>query len=482
MSVEKVTCEEAIQKLFEATADNKIRLNGVEKKIIEIHQNILEMNTNSINSIPNQFLDLKEKVADQLDTLQTQTLRWQNSTTLALEEKQHQWNQLTDNLRALREEIKRISEIIITKNPKQNETQQSTENDGTSTPQIRCNSSAINDSLDNTQVSQRQNTCCMNHNNPGTSEGIAKNYQRATAQTIIMPPASSIPTFSGNIVENPRQFLIRVREYAETINQWNEQATLNGISQFLRGTALEWYCQIRTSHRRPHTWTEFVTLFLDQFNSPIRKARNEQLWKSCKQEEEETINEFVVRLRALWIEQKPNETEDDLVRHLMCKIRNNLLTMIGVSRCGSLDEIIAEAQKVEEILYQRNRQHYKRAVQDPFGRNISTSVTFSDEEHHELQTMTTDRTTKQRPYKFGSEMSKNSDHQEQAQYRRYPAATIKSQQYSYTTEPIECYACGKHGHMKRNCPNQYDVYSQQANKLSKNKIGAQDRRDHGAPM
>ncbi len=74
-----------------------------------------------------------------------------------------------------------------------------------------------------------------------------------------------------------------MKEYAETVNHWNEQSLLNGISQFLRDTALEWYCQLRTSHRRPQTWTDFVAVFLNQFNSPLRRARQEQLWKNCKQ-------------------------------------------------------------------------------------------------------------------------------------------------------------------------------------------------------
>ena len=142
---------------------------------------------------------------------------------------------------------------------------------------------------------------------------ITSETTTTTIQTIIIPPATSIPTFSGNILENSRQFLIRVKDYAETVNHWDDRILLNGISQFLRETALEWYCQLRTSNRRPQSWNEFTTIFLNQFNSPIRRARQEQQWNNCKQEEKETINEFVVRLRALWREQKPNETEDDLV-------------------------------------------------------------------------------------------------------------------------------------------------------------------------
>ncbi|CAF4881920.1 unnamed protein product [Rotaria sp. Silwood1] len=66
------------------------------------------------------------------------------------------------------------------------------------------------------------------------------------------------------------------------------------------------------SHRRPQTWTEFTDVFLAQFNSPVRGAKQEQEWHECKQKEDETINEFLVCLRALWKEQKPKETEADL--------------------------------------------------------------------------------------------------------------------------------------------------------------------------
>ena len=74
---------------------------------------------------------------------------------------------------------------------------------------------------------------------------------------------------------------------------------LLGISQFLRETALDWYCQIRASRRRPQIWAEFVTLFLSQFNPPIRIARQEQEWCECKQWENESINEFLIRLRSI---------------------------------------------------------------------------------------------------------------------------------------------------------------------------------------
>ncbi|CAF3592735.1 unnamed protein product [Rotaria sp. Silwood1] len=95
------------------------------------------------------------------------------------------------------------------------------------------------------------------------------------SQTILIPPPATAPIFHGKHSEGQTQFLIRIQEYAETVNQWDKQSLLHGISKFLQGTALDWYCQLRPSHRRPQTWVDFVELFLAQFNSPVRAACQE---------------------------------------------------------------------------------------------------------------------------------------------------------------------------------------------------------------
>jgi hypothetical protein len=295
-----------------------------------------------------------------------------------------------------------------------------------------------------------------------------------TTHTIVIPPTSCIPTFHGIISENPRQFLIRLKEYAETVKHWNEQSLLNGISQFLRDTALEWYCQLRTSHRRPQTWTDFVAVFLNQFNSPIRRARQEQLRKNCKQEENETINEFIVRLRALWRERKPNETEDDLIRHLMCKMKNSLLAMIGVSRYETLDEIIFEAQKVEEILYQRSKQQQQdnNIKQESSHYNTASTRLYDEDEQCEVQAMSVQQ-TKQR---FNS-------YRKKPQYTNYSPQATTNRRGLQPTYNLKCYACGLKGHTQNHCRRRHNVYQQQdSQRYPKNDNGAQAGRDHGAPI
>ena len=122
----------------------------------------------------------------------------------------------------------------------------------------------------------------------------------------------------------------------------------------------------------------------------MRRTRHEQQRKNCKQEENETINEFIIiRLHALSREQKPNETENDLIQHLLCKMKNNLLTMVEISGCESLDEIISKAQRVEEILYQRNKLTYRRDCQNSPQNNRSAISMFDNEYHQERQALST---------------------------------------------------------------------------------------------
>ncbi|CAF4277430.1 unnamed protein product, partial [Rotaria magnacalcarata] len=111
----------------------------------------------------------------------------------------------------------------------------------------------------------------------------------ATNNTIVLPPISSFPRFSGKPIERPRQFLLRVVEYAGTINNWSTDTLLQGISQFLKESALEWYCQLYITNNTPLNWSQFVNRFLARFYSPIRVA----------QQDNETINEFVARLQAI---------------------------------------------------------------------------------------------------------------------------------------------------------------------------------------
>jgi hypothetical protein len=118
------------------------------------------------------------------------------------------------------------------------------------------------------------------------NDQITKSDQQGTKgapQTITLPASTNTPTFYGKPSERPGQFLIRIEDYSETINQWNRNDLVRGISQFLRDSALDWYCRLRRTERLPNSWNEFKRIFLDQFNSPLRTAQRQRDWDECKQ-------------------------------------------------------------------------------------------------------------------------------------------------------------------------------------------------------
>ena len=104
----------------------------------------------------------------------------------------------------------------------------------------------------------------------------APQWSFTSPRTIVLPPTSAAPTFSGKPVERPRQFLLRVEEYTQTVNHWSRDTLLQGISQYLKDDALEWYCQLRLTPHAPCTWDDFAVRFLAQFHSPIRAAQQDQ--------------------------------------------------------------------------------------------------------------------------------------------------------------------------------------------------------------
>ncbi|CAM4831673.1 unnamed protein product [Rotaria magnacalcarata] len=146
--------------------------------------------------------------------------------------------------------------------------------------------------------------------------------------TIVLPPTTSLPTFSGKYTESTRQFLIRVEEYARTVNSWSRETLLRGISQFLKDDAFEWYCQLCYINTTSVDWNQFVVRFLAQFHSPIQAAQQEQAWIECKQFESETINQFVVRLRSIWLEQKPHELESDFTKHRFFQLSDSVTRIL----------------------------------------------------------------------------------------------------------------------------------------------------------
>ncbi|CAF1229552.1 unnamed protein product, partial [Rotaria magnacalcarata] len=121
MASEKVTIEQVVQKLSEANNNSNAHLNALETKLDEIHLNVMEQNKNMNMNVPNEIMNVQEKMINQIEIIQKRTKELQDTTTSKLEEKQQQWEQLTDNIRDMRTEMKKICEALERKASRKND-------------------------------------------------------------------------------------------------------------------------------------------------------------------------------------------------------------------------------------------------------------------------------------------------------------------------------------------------------------------------
>ena len=282
------------------------------------------------------------------------------------------------------------------------------------------------------------------HQSTTSAPLFPSHWSYASPRPIVLPPTSAAPTFSGKPTERPRQFLLRIEEYTQTVNHWSRETLLQGISQYLKDDALEWYCQLRFTPQTPPTWDDFGVRFLAQFHSPIRAAQQDQAWTDCKQGENETINQFVVRLRSLWLEQKPDEKELDFTKHLFCKMRPDMLNLMNFSRSSSLETIIIEAQKVEEILFMRTKEQRQRDLQSSKPTSVNNSFRASTSSARVSQS---------------NVPSLVDTHMHSSNNSRFNSRSTVAPLSSTARPAVTCWRCYEPGHYAPDCPLNDDKFA-----------------------
>lgn len=431
--------EEAIIEIRSLQLKHNQEIKQLKEEFKSIQENIT-MNINDTNKNMEEKLDaLNDKISAHVATTSTKidnglsNIKEEMATTIIQQMKSQQdearthqeqnSNSLAAVIRELRQEIKGIKHGIANSNNGKQDDDNTPRSDNNEIP------------LASQQLLHERNIPSPTTNSETASihtNPIECNSQKM--QTILLPAPTAAPAFHGKATERPWQFLIRIEDYAETVLMWGEDTLLRGISQFLKDTALEWHCQLRSCHSLPRTWSDFKQAFMRQFNSPLRKAQQKQQWKECKQGNEETINEFVIRLRALWVEQYPLETESDLIKHLLCKIRPEMLSVIGCPRNASLQEILLEAQRVEEILYHRTKSYSHDNIR-------SNRMQYDNDNNNTIQDL---NLINKKNIRFQMDTPAHSNNRNSMTFQQTQRDQTNRQQ-------LTCYTCGRLNHKARDC-------------------------------
>lgn len=195
---------------------------------------------------------------------------------------------------------------------------------------------------------------------------------------------------------------------------------------------------------------------MNRFNFPLRRVRQEQEWRECEQRENETFDEFVTRLRTIWSEQRPHETEQDLINHLLRKMRQDFLMMMGVLPEASLEEIMYKAQKIEEIICRRQKTNDEKNILDKRHTQIRTnlimiiikkSINQLYLHMQKLHKKNKNNYTQSNNYETKGNWRNNQPTQE-SNYNVQFTTNNSAEQNKYQ---MKCRRCGKIGHYEKHC-------------------------------
>ena len=198
MALEKVTIEQAIQKLSEASNNNNARLIALERKLDEIHLNLVEQSKTENVNLPDEITNVQEKMTNQIENVLKEPKEWQDTTMSKLEEKQQQWEQVTSNIRDMRTEMEKMREAMEVTTSRKNYHNQRMKENG-STPSTQRHSSTLNESIDNSQSNHHNIMEQGYHVNSNTRKSSPIEYNSPLTHTIVIPPSTAIPIFNGKI-------------------------------------------------------------------------------------------------------------------------------------------------------------------------------------------------------------------------------------------------------------------------------------------
>src|ERR1043166_7943323 len=237
----------------------------------------------------------------------------------------------------------------------------------------------------------------------------------------------SFPTFSGGD-QDPIEWIDAFDQACQT-NGVKKKRKLEVAMSYLKGSALTW-----AKRRGEISWEDpiriirsFVHQFRKEYCGVYRKALWKQELKNIKQRSEESIEGYVARLKELWrrIDPEGNRDESDRIQEFIEGLRSEFIVQVQGIMPSIVEEAIRKAKTIEIALAMKNRQKW--------------------EQNNEVKERYSKKTNDKKKY----EKSYNSKEESVEEIIR--RVLKEKEQKTTTPTTVQCYRCGKKGHVKREC-------------------------------
>ena len=157
------------------------------------------------------------------------------------------------------------------------------------------------------------------------------------------------PEFKGGN-QDPIEWL-EAYERACHANRVPEERQIILVASYLKGTALTWYNQ-----QTIHSWnsllfpnTAFVNLFKQNFCNPFKMSQWKHQLRNRKQKPGETVEEYVAAIEELWkrIDPRRVRTELDKIHEFIEGLRAEFIVPVQSAMPNTVDEAMAKARALE---------------------------------------------------------------------------------------------------------------------------------------
>ncbi len=145
------------------------------------------------------------------------------------------------------------------------------------------------------------------------------------------------------ILDDSVVFVERVEEYFN-LRPLSDKELMASLSVALKGTAKDWW---RAERKNIDAWKTFKEKFLFAFLNEDFKEVAAQRLVNRRQQNRESIRDFAYHYRALCMRNKPDMTEEEIVRAIL-RNRNPRLASLLRSSAKNVDELVRLGTQIEK--------------------------------------------------------------------------------------------------------------------------------------
>ena len=252
-------------------------------------------------------------------------------------------------------------------------------------------------------------------------------------------------TYSGTVKDFDKWFA--KYEYACSANKWNENEKRNRIMTYLVGSALDWYITYQRTNESK-SYDEMKKAMKTVFVGADTRANCFQQIADRRQKEDEKLFDYFYDKKNLCLSYNPEMEDDEIQGHIIQGLNDTLRAKAHLLSVKGIDNLLERLRVIQECCGKEkpiqvvdvSAVEYKKNRWNRFGRDKKFDKNTSRDVKFKVDSRSNDE--RRKFWKSNKFEVKNKETNNFAN-KTVPFKKDKSQ--------IECYGCGKKGHIKKDC-------------------------------